>query len=70
MTCSYTPIWTRCPRLVSQVRGDWVMLILIQICIEGPGFQAVKNFEDDMMTVVKSCELMQDLESSASPCKN
>ena len=48
MTC-YTPIWTRCPRLVSQVRGDWVMLILIQICIE-PGFQPVKNFEDD------SCE--------------
>lgn len=33
----------RCPRLVSQVRGDWVMLILIQICIEGPGFQAVKS---------------------------
>lgn len=42
---------------MSQVRGDWVMLILIQICIEGPGFQAVKNFEDDMMTVVKSCVL-------------
>ena len=71
MTCYDTPIWTRCRQVptsrVTSARwlGDADLDTDLYWRARFPSCEKPLR-----MTVVKSCELMQDLESSASSCKN